>query len=156
MICAVALSRCLIASLAFAYLFAPCNALDANMFEPINIPIVKLQSHSNILYAPTDKITMVINPIKNISKFAVLSCCRFKFTLCAVSTIIIIIKTEAITAAVQFMNNKAIRNINTKGQSNIHPVILELVAPLITAPAFSSALNSVSYTHLTLPTMMSG
>ena len=45
-------------------------------------------------------------------------------------------------AAVQFMNNKAIKNINTKGQSNIKPVMLELVAPFITAPAFSSALNS--------------
>ena len=40
MICAVALSRCLIASFALAYLLAPCNALDASILEPINAPNV--------------------------------------------------------------------------------------------------------------------
>ena len=35
-----ALSRCCINSFAFVYLFVPCNALAANILEPIKDPTI--------------------------------------------------------------------------------------------------------------------
>ena len=86
MISAVALSRFPNASFALAYLFAPCSALEANMFEPISNPISSVPAM--ICVDPTDMITIVKSPVKNISKFAVLSCCSLRFTLCTVIIII--------------------------------------------------------------------
>ena len=140
MISAVALSRFPNASFALAYLFAPCSALEANMFEPISNPISSVPAM--ICVDPTDMITIVKSPVKNISKFAVLSCCSLRFTLCTVIIIIINMNIAVIIAAVQLIKTSATRNKRTNGQSRIHPVMLELVAPLITAPALSNFLNS--------------
>ena len=103
------------------------------MFEPIKSPTSNVPAI--ICVAPTEIITTVISPIKNISKFAVLSLCSCKVILCAVSTIITIMNIAVIIAAVQFMYNKTIKKLKTKGQSNIHPVMLELVAAFMVAPA---------------------
>ena len=121
MISAVALSRLAIASFALAYLLAPCSALAANMFEPISSPTSSVPAI--ICMAPTDMITTVISPVKNISKFAVLSLCRLRLILCAVSTIMMIMNMAAISAAVQFIYNNTIKKPSTKGQSSIQLVV---------------------------------
>ena len=108
------------------------------MLEPISNPMSSVPAI--IIIAPTDMITIVCNPFKNISMLLCVSCDMDTFFFHVIKKYITNMNIAVIIDAAQFMYSNTIKNINTKGQSNIQLVIDDVLIFLIIVPALSNFL----------------